>query len=280
MVEYITVIYAIPAESTTWVERIEKACSLLETAFEDERLTWAHSRKDATPDKQIKNRRSYLNAKCKTGSRLFSLYNGKPLLSRGGIAVDNGHLGIGGRFNAGPDQAYSVSLTCRVARWREFERVFSEIGDALDAHWSQLTPYATYEMLARYEDAADSTSGSTVTASPDVRNCRDQLTELLKHAGLSLPRLQRVAYLRLHGQSANPEALGWINYWSVETCEYLGFPDAKKDADLLARSYQTPRNAWIVKLSNDPLDLTRSDHLKTYANAYARFSKLGTRRTE
>jgi hypothetical protein len=74
-----------------------------------------------------------------------------------------------------------------------------------------------------------------------------------------------------------PSRLGWLNYWHADVPAELGFPDANKDADLLQRSYRTPSGAWLVKLTEDSLDLTRPDHVEALARAYWRFDKIGKR---
>lgn len=74
-----------------------------------------------------------------------------------------------------------------------------------------------------------------------------------------------------------PTRLGWLNYWSPDVCALLGFPDPAKDAELLARSYQTSAGAWLVKLTDDPFDITRSEHREAIIHAYQRFDQVGVR---
>lgn len=73
-----------------------------------------------------------------------------------------------------------------------------------------------------------------------------------------------------------PQRLGWINYWSETTARELGFPDPARDADLLARSRPFD-SAWLVRLTDDPLDLGRADHLDALRAAYDRFPAIGRR---
>jgi len=72
-----------------------------------------------------------------------------------------------------------------------------------------------------------------------------------------------------------PFALGWCNYWSKETCELLQFPNAELDAGLLKHSEQLAGGAWLVKLTNEPLDLTREAHIGALAHMYRRFAMIG-----
>jgi hypothetical protein len=74
-----------------------------------------------------------------------------------------------------------------------------------------------------------------------------------------------------------PGRLGWLNYWRPDVATALGFPDAGKDATLLRWSYRTPSGAWLVKLTEDLLDLARPDHAEALAQAYWRFGKIGKR---
>ena len=74
-----------------------------------------------------------------------------------------------------------------------------------------------------------------------------------------------------------PDSLGWINYWSGEVANFLGFPDPNRDQELLTRCVHTERNAWVVKLTEEPLDFGRTEHLAAVQAAYQRFNKLGVR---
>jgi len=72
-----------------------------------------------------------------------------------------------------------------------------------------------------------------------------------------------------------PHRLGWINYWSEATARELDFPGAA-DPALLARSHAID-GAWLVRLTDDPLDLARPDHLAALRDAYDRFAAIGRR---
>jgi hypothetical protein len=74
-----------------------------------------------------------------------------------------------------------------------------------------------------------------------------------------------------------PGRLGWLNYWHPEAAVALGFPDTEKDAAWLRWSSTTPSGAWLVKLTDEPLDLARPDHVDSLAQAYWRFDKVGNR---
>lgn len=71
--------------------------------------------------------------------------------------------------------------------------------------------------------------------------------------------------------------LGWLNYWSAQCCDYLGFPDPARDSELLSSSVRTPKGGWLVKLTADPLDIRCATHLQAMLQAYKRFQRVGTR---
>jgi hypothetical protein len=73
-----------------------------------------------------------------------------------------------------------------------------------------------------------------------------------------------------------PQRLGWINFWSAATAARLGFPDDSRDADLLPRSREVA-GAWTVRLTDDPLDLGRPDHVAALQKMYERFPAIGGR---
>lgn len=51
----------------------------------------------------------------------------------------------------------------------------------------------------------------------------------------ALPLLLNCEYRGLES-ALQPRSLGWINYWSQEVSDYLGFPDPSRDAPLLLQS--------------------------------------------
>lgn len=74
-----------------------------------------------------------------------------------------------------------------------------------------------------------------------------------------------------------PHCLGWLNYWSAAVARFIGFPDATRDAELLSRSRRTASGAWIVCLTNAPLDLNTPTHRQVLLRAYERFPGIGGR---
>jgi hypothetical protein len=74
-----------------------------------------------------------------------------------------------------------------------------------------------------------------------------------------------------------PEFLGWLNYWSAAAARALGFPDPTRDADLLSRTHRTATGGWVVRLTDEPLDLDNPAHLAALLRAYERFPRIGGR---
>jgi hypothetical protein len=76
-----------------------------------------------------------------------------------------------------------------------------------------------------------------------------------------------------------PHYLGWLNYWSAAAARAIGFPDPARDAELLSRARRTATGGWIVRLTDEPLDLDRHEHLDTLLRVYERFPEIGGRST-
>jgi hypothetical protein len=91
------------------------------------------------------------------------------------------------------------------------------------------------------------------------------------------PGIPRIRAIRELASKAHPLVLAWINYWSPATCDLLRFPDPTRDADLLSRSRQLATGGWLVRLTDDPLDPARPEHLRALVEGYARFPAIGQR---
>ena len=74
-----------------------------------------------------------------------------------------------------------------------------------------------------------------------------------------------------------PDRLGWLNYWSVAAAKLIGFPDPARDAALLSRAQRTTAGAWLVRLTEAPLDLANPGHLDALLRTYDRFPAIGGR---
>ena len=90
-------------------------------------------------------------------------------------------------------------------------------------------------------------------------------------------RLPRLSLGPSQASLHRPDRIGWLNYWTPAVAEHFGFPDEEKDVSIISRCYRTPSGAWLVKLTDEPLDLEREDHVDSIVWAYWRFDKVGKR---
>jgi Family of unknown function (DUF5953) len=90
--------------------------------------------------------------------------------------------------------------------------------------------------------------------------------------------LPRIDY-EMPDPAGMPSRIGWLNYWHSEVAARFEFPESKKDQRLMPLARQFDDGSWLVKLTAEPLDLERADHVETLAWAYWRFDKIGKRMT-
>jgi hypothetical protein len=161
--------------------------------------------------------------------------------------------------------------------WSVRESLLAAIGDALDACTGQITPApAAQAFTAHYllgtvgADAANPARASWEQETRMLRTC-------MKYRSTTVPRIQHVSVGGGRHSPLQPAILGWINSWSAETCSYLGFPEPARDLDLLKHATQTPQGSWVVKLCDEPLDVSIEDHVEMVASVYGRFPRLGIR---
>ena len=74
-----------------------------------------------------------------------------------------------------------------------------------------------------------------------------------------------------------PQYLGWLNHWSAAAARAIGFPDPERDADLLSRARRTASGGWLVRLTDEPLELDKPAHLDALKRTYERFPQIGGR---
>jgi hypothetical protein len=106
-----------------------------------------------------------------------------------------------------------------------------------------------------------------------VRQTRNGLAEL-ESSPRGLPSIKPPSYIR---SPEIPQYLGWLNYWSAAAAEAIGFPDPSRDAELLSRARRTATGGWVVRLTDEPLDLDNPAHLDALKRAYERFPEIGGR---
>jgi hypothetical protein len=265
--------YAVELNSAAWLDRIEQGCLTLEHFFSGNPLAL-----NMDTGRPVKDRRKYLNSRLKGKRWTFGLSNGMPL--NGGNIQTTGYMDIGGQTYLG-ELIYRLRVTIPATTLEAGETVFAAVGDAVQAYFAEVKPYKACGQLQGYNDLLSGRAARlTQQGFHDSRFLEgEKLQSHVQKLGLHLPRVNDYpATPHLH--PAQPKELGWLNYWSAETCKYLGFPDPERDRDLLAHSYRTPGGAWLMKLCTEPLDLDRSDHLTIFADVYERFPKLGLRESK
>lgn len=272
--------YAMPSDKAMWINRIEKACSVLEEFFPHRILAVALDA--SNPDVLVSDRRQYLKDRINHSARLFTLTNGvsHPRNQQG--STNECYISIGGRFNGPTKQVYDLGITFQTETWDECERLFAAVGDAVSAYSAEITPKPASELLRSFQDlSVNSRYKQAAQLNCDSAQVDDveKLHGLFEKIGQNIPKLDDDP-LAVRQHPAQPASLGWINYWSPQTCEYLGFPNKERDKDLLQHSWKTSEGAWVVKLCQDPLDVIRLDHLKKFVDVYSRFQGIGIRLSE
>jgi hypothetical protein len=263
------VFYVVDLNPVTWVNRIEQGCLTLERFFPGDPLIV-----DMNSERLIKNRRKHLQSRLKNQRREFGFTNGRRF--NGGDIQATGYIDIRG-YTYPNGLIYYLSAAIPATTLEQAENAFATLADAVGAYCSQVKPYKACRQLQGYNQLLYERMKQLSPQGPEhVRPEGEKLLSRVEKLGLRLPLVNKYpATPHLH--PAQPWELGWLNYWSAETCEYLGFPDPERDRDLLALSYQTPGGAWLVKICPDPLDLDQPDHLTLFAELYQRFPKLGLR---
>jgi len=134
-------------------------------------------------------------------------------------------------------------------------------GDALGAWCAAFTPLAAAGMLLQVQ----------LVPPGRVSPGRQRLIES-NPALEALPTLR--PGLRALPAAEVPPSIGWINYWSADTARWLGFPDEARDGEWIARSIRTPSGGWVLRLTEQPFDVNRLDHVQALVRAYQRFNRI------
>lgn len=252
------VTFNVPMQRDTITDRLAAVCEVMERAFPGEQLCLASSYNEPGVDIPVKDRRKYLARRARTKLHWFHLHNGKAVRGRGGGPMfDEGRLALGGRIHRHDLGMLRMTLDLPDASWAFCEKLLVEIGDAAAALHAMVVPDGN--------EALRATQFDTRTALPDPT--------LLERG---IPRLHDFTYAG-PAVATQPMYLGWLNYWSAATCAFLGFPDEAQHGALLSRSYTTPAGAWLVKLTPEPLDTRRADHVEVLATTYRCLPGVGMR---
>ncbi|CAM3107316.1 DUF5953 family protein [Corallococcus soli] len=128
-----------------------------------------------------------------------------------------------------------------------------QVAEGVQALWGHMTP------AAMMQDIADQTGPKSYGPGKPPRG----LPALKFPEAIPAPEV--------------PRCLGWLNYWSDAAARAIGFPDPARDAELLARSRRTATGGWVVRLTEEPMDLDEAAHLDTLLRTYERFPEIGGR---
>jgi hypothetical protein len=147
----------------------------------------------------------------------------------------------------------------------------------LGAYTGHITPARAAQAFASHylldTASVDSNSPARAGWERDARPLRD----CMERHSIVVPRIHHISIGGGRADPLQPATLGWINCWSADVCDYLGFPQPDRDDDLLELAYQTPQGAWIVKVCEEPLDVSVPSHVERIASVYERFPRLGIR---
>jgi uncharacterized protein DUF5953 len=154
----------------------------------------------------------------------------------------------------GPGRQAILHFICNVPDQPPFvdriDDLLAAIGVALSAYSGYATPFKAGALLGQ-QIIHPGSDGKPPSGLPALRPARE----------LAGPEV--------------PQRLGWVNYWCAATAALLHFPDPHRDLELLSRAHPTEGGRWTVRLTDEPLDLARPDHVKTLLRAYERFPEIG-----
>ena len=243
--------YALTPSASTFPDRIEAACKILEREFPSAKIdfTIPYKPSDRAGLHKVGDRQKYLRQRTRTKLWWFCLNDGKGW-------PDDVH--VIGRIDEQKLGTLGVGIGFPARLWGFCERLFVELGDALGANCATVLPPENLGLCA--------TQFNTYWAEHDPT--------LIERG---IPRLQLFTYVEaVH--IVQPMCLGWLNYWSEATCAFLGFSGNQEDLKIAPHSYKTPANAWLVKLTSNPLDVHCPDHVDTLVAGYRLWPKVGIRR--
>lgn len=81
-----------------------------------------------------------------------------------------------------------------------------------------------------------------------------------------------------HAQLVEVSKIGWINYWSKETASRAGLTDESIISELPFYKLRKTEHGWYFRLTKEPLDLAKSEHVETFLAAHKVFPNVGVRK--
>ena len=253
--------YWMPADAATWPDRMEAGCRVLEERL-GLPLSHAHggTKRHATI-KKIADRPKLFRQRLRTQLR-WCVVTSEP--HPGGEEHSAELVSLGGKMDYG-GEVYRAGLVIEPELpFATHEKVLAELGDALGAHFCAFLPRRT-EMRLRLAHHCGKL-GTHV-------HCHELTDRTPEEAALPL-----IADSYDSGvQPLQPRELGWINYWSQEVCEHVGFPANLEGTPYLSDCYRTPGGGWIVKFGDAPFEPKNAHHLELLRAMYERFPRVGIR---
>jgi hypothetical protein len=259
--------FFVPADARLWAKRMEAGCEIVEQLF-GIKLELAHSgTKNHATEKAITNRLDFFAKRLKTKNRWFSIFSGHGMRRTSQGVINVNYFCLGGNIYSG-DELFRLNLVAPPQSLSVYEKLLVALGDAIEAQSAQFTPAKATERLRKVH-------WYTVLGDRAVRDVVPDKTE----AEASLPLIGESTYAGL--QPYHPHHIGWLNYWSQEVCEYVGFPNNAYGLEsVMQHSYRTPRGAWIVKVGPDPIEAGNDAQMRLLQEMYERFPKVGVRPSE
>lgn len=160
--------------------------------------------------------------------------------------IFNGTLWPGVIGPGGEALVQVVLQTSRLLGGRAASRLLAALGESMRAYWGTATP-----------DETASKIGSQIIHDPT------------QSPPQGLPALNAWT---ARSRRDVPAFLGWINFWSRDTAERLGFP-----RPIAVDALPLESGAWIWQTTSEPLTLDRPDHVDALASAYETWLQIGDR---
>jgi len=261
--------FQIPADPSSWPDRLEAACRYLESHAALPRAPLAFGLKSRDSSQfEIEDRRAYFARSLRSRYRDFCVVNGRKRRAHGFDVVDDGAV-IVRSSNPQPPDIFGLLVqvpTFPVARRLE---VLVDLGDILEAYSGfHLSQAAWWLLHARAGELSRKKSGAP---EPEVLR---PFRELLECEGIELPVLETN-----HGKFESPlqpELAGWLNSWSDPVAQYLGFSGELR-GQALAQVSRSTQGSWVVQLTPEPLHLLDPAQLRLYAELHRQLPRLGIR---
>jgi hypothetical protein len=256
--------FLVRLDTDSWPARMEAACQIFERRFGISlQRTYTGTQKNMTARK-LDDRSQFFRQCLRTKTRWFTLHSLErlphPVPGAAGVSLDE--WSFGGSIHGG---AEFFTALCSMHPWTLFdETLLVELGDALGAHSAPYIPSHADTRLRFAHRCTVFNSGAVRQQIPD-RTPEEAALPLICEAHYGgLAPLQ-------------PHHLGWINYWSPEVCDYVGFPQNLEGSPILQHCYRTPAGAWIVKLGPDPFEPRNATQLTLLKEIYDRFPRVAVR---